>query len=95
MPQTRNPLFDDLARLMSDAAGMASGARREVETLVRTQFERLLSTMDIVSREEFEAVREMALMARAENEKLAKRIAALEAERGASSAAPDLPPGIV
>ncbi len=95
MPQTRNPLFDDLARLMSDAAGMASGARREVETLVRTQFERLLSTMDIVSREEFEAVREMALLARAENEKLAKRIAVLEAERGAASATPDVPPGIV
>jgi BMFP domain-containing protein YqiC len=78
MPQTRNPIFDDLARMMTDAAGMASGVRREIETLVKTQLERLMSSMDIVSREEFEAVREMAVLARAENERLAARIAALE-----------------
>jgi BMFP domain-containing protein YqiC len=79
MPQTRSRIFDDLARVMTDAAGLAQGARREVETLVRTQFERLLAGMDVVTREEYEAVREMAALARAHNEKLEARIAALEA----------------
>ena len=85
MPQTRNPILDDMARLMTDAAGMAQGMRREVETLVRTQMERLLSTMDVVTREEFEAVREMAIMAREENDKLAARLAELEAKLDAKS----------
>ena len=80
MPQTSNPILDDLARLMTDAAGMAQGMRREAETLAKTQIERLLSTMDVVTREEFEAVRDMAIMAREENEKLAARIAELEAK---------------
>lgn len=80
MPQTRNPILDDMARLMTDAAGMAQGMRREVETLAKTQIERLLSTMDVVTREEFEAVREMAILAREENEKLAARIAELESK---------------
>ncbi len=79
MPQTRGRFFDDISRLMSDAAGLAEGARREVDTIVRTQLERLMSGMDVVSREEFEAVREMAARARSENEKLEARIAALEA----------------
>ena len=78
MPQTRGRIFDDLSRLMTDAAGLAEGARREVDTLVRSQLERVMSGMDIVSREEFEAVREMAARARAQNEKLEARIAALE-----------------
>ena len=80
MPQTSNPILDDLARLMTDAAGMAQGVRREAETLARTQIERLLSTMDVVTREEFEAVRDMAILAREENEKLAARIAELESK---------------
>jgi BMFP domain-containing protein YqiC len=80
MPQTSNPILDDLARLMTDAAGMAQGMRREAETLAKTQIERLLSTMDVVTREEFEAVREMAILAREENEKLAARIAELESK---------------
>ncbi len=80
MPQTSNPILDDLARLMTDAAGMAQGMRREAETLAKTQIERLLSTMDVVTREEFEAVREMAILAREENEKLAERIAELESK---------------
>jgi BMFP domain-containing protein YqiC len=80
MPQTSNPILDDLARLMTDAAGMAQGVRREAETLAKTQIERLLSTMDVVTREEFEAVREMAILAREENEKLAARIAELESK---------------
>ena len=86
MPQTRNPIFDNVARLMTDAAGIANGARSEVETLVKTQMERLMSTMDIVSREEFEAVRDMAILARDENEKLLARISALESKLGADKA---------
>jgi len=82
MPQTSGRLFDDLSRLITDAAGMAEGARREVETLVRGQFERLLAGMDVVKREEFEAVKEMAVKARNENEALAARVAALEAKLG-------------
>lgn len=79
MVETRSRLADDLARLFNDAAGLAGGMRREVETLVRSQFDRLLSTMDIVTREEFEAVKDMAARARAENEALGKRVAELEA----------------
>jgi BMFP domain-containing protein YqiC len=78
MPQTRSPFLDNMARLATDAAGLAQGVRREAETLARTQIERLLSTMDVVTREEFEAVRDMAILARDENERLAERIAALE-----------------
>lgn len=85
MPQTRSRLFDDFSRLMTDAAGLADGARREVETLARSQIERLMAGMDIVSREEFEAVREMAALARAQNEKLEARIAALEAKLAQSN----------
>jgi BMFP domain-containing protein YqiC len=82
MPQTTGRLFDDLSRLITDAAGLAEGARREVETVVKAQFERLLAGMDVVTREEFEAVKEMAAKARSENEALAARIAALEAKLG-------------
>jgi BMFP domain-containing protein YqiC len=84
MPQTSGRLFDELSRLVTDAAGLAEGARREVETLVRSQLERLMSGMDIVSREEFEAAKEMAANARAENDALAARITALEAKLGVS-----------
>ena len=65
MPQTRGQFFDDISRLMTDAAGIAEGARREVETLARSQFERFAAGMNFVSRDEFEAVREMAALARA------------------------------
>lgn len=84
MPQTRSRIFDDFSRLITDAAGLAEGARREVETLARAQLERLMAGMDFVSREEYDAVREMAARARAENEKLEARIAALEAKLGQS-----------
>ena len=80
MTQTNNPFLDELARLMTDAAGAAQGMRREFESLMKAQGERMLRTMDVVQREEFEAVREMAVKAREENERLAERIAALEAE---------------
>jgi BMFP domain-containing protein YqiC len=80
MPQTQSKFFDDLSRLMTDAAGLADGAKREAQTFARTQVERMMAGMDIVGREEFEAVKEMAARARDENEKLAARIAALEAK---------------
>ena len=78
MTQTTGRFFDDVARLFTDAAGVADGARREAEAIMRAQMERLLRNMDVVTREEFEAVRQMALIAREENEKLEARIAALE-----------------
>lgn len=74
-----NRILDDFARLMTDAAGAAQGVRREVETAFRSQAERVLNSMDVVQREEFEAVREMAIRAREENELLIARIEALEA----------------
>ncbi len=75
-----NRILDEFAKLMTDAAGAAQGVRREVETAVKGQAERLLNTMDIVQREEFEAAREMAAKAREENAKLSARIDALEAK---------------
>ena len=86
MNNTRNPILDDMARLMTDAAGLAQGVRREAETVMRTQLERLMSTMDVVTREEFEAVREMAILAREENERLEAKIAALEEKLSAKGA---------
>ncbi len=74
-----NRILDDFAKLMTDAAGAAQGVRREMETVFRTQIERLLNSMDLVKREEFEAVREMAVKAREENDALSVRLAALEA----------------
>jgi BMFP domain-containing protein YqiC len=78
--QTTNRFLDDLARLLTDAAGAAQGMRREVETLMKAQGERLVHDMNLVQREEFEAVKEMAARARDENERLAARVSALEAE---------------
>lgn len=74
-----NRILDELAKLMTDAAGAAQGVRREVETAFRSQAERLLSNMEIVQREEFDAVAELARKAREENVKLTARIEALEA----------------
>lgn len=79
MTQTNNRFLDELSKLLTDAAGAAQGMRREVETLMKTQGERILREMDVVQREEFEAVKEMAAKARDENEELKARIAALEA----------------
>ncbi len=76
----RARLLDDVAKLMTDAAGMAHGVKREAETAVRAQAERLLATMNVVTREEFEAVRDMAALARDENDALRRRLAALEAK---------------
>ena len=85
-------LFDDLARLVTDAAGAAQGVRREVETAMRAQMEGVLSRMDVVRRDEFEAVREMAARARAECDALRAEIEALRAERaGVGRAGGDAP----
>ncbi len=81
-----NRILDEFAKLVTDAAGAAQGVRREVETAFRAQAERLLNSMEIVQREEFEAVREMAAKAREENTRLAARIEALEAQLGGSVA---------
>ncbi|MCB1458828.1 MAG: accessory factor UbiK family protein [Nitratireductor sp.] len=86
MNQGQNRIFDEFAKLMTDAAGAAQGVKREVETAFRSQAERFLADMDLVKRDEFEAVREMAANARAENEALKKRIEALEAQLGGQSA---------
>jgi BMFP domain-containing protein YqiC len=84
MVQTTNRFFDEVARLMNDAAGVAQGVRREFETLFRSQAERILRDLAVVQREEFEAVKDMAQLAREENEALKARIAALEAKLAAT-----------
>lgn len=71
-------MFDEFAKLMTDAAGVAQGAKREVETALKSQAERFLGQMDLVQRDEFEAVKEMASRARLENEELRKEIEALK-----------------
>jgi BMFP domain-containing protein YqiC len=86
MTQTTNRIFDEMARLMNDAAGVAQGVRREFDTLFRAQAERILRDLDVVQREDFEAVKEMARLAREENEALKARIEALEAKAGAKVA---------
>lgn len=78
MTQTNNRFLDEFAKLMTDAAGAAQGVRREVETIMKSQGERVLRDMDVVRRDEFEAVKAMAAKAREENDQLAARIAALE-----------------
>lgn len=75
--------MDDLSQLMSNAAGVAQGARAEAEAGMRSLMDRFLADRDMVTREEFDAVREMAIKAREENDRLAERIAALEAKLGA------------
>ena len=80
MTQSSNRIFDEFAKVMTDAAGAAQGARREFETFMKSQGERMLREMDVVRRDEFEAVKAMAAQAREDNERLEARIAALEAE---------------
>ncbi|MGU3496611.1 accessory factor UbiK family protein [Xanthobacteraceae bacterium A53D] len=90
MTQTTGRLFDEMSRFMNDAAGMAQGVRREAETVMKAQMERFLRDMDLVKREEFEVVKDMAAAARLENERLAARLAELEAKlSGGAAPAPD------
>ena len=83
--QTQNRLLDDLARVATGALGVAAGMRAELEARLRDQFERVLGRMDLVTREEFDAVKAMAAKARAEQEDLAVRLAALEAQLNKAS----------
>lgn len=80
--QPGNRLFDDLSQLMTNAMGVAQGARTEAETAMKSWIDRWMADRDFVTREEFDAVRAMAQKAREENEALAARIAALEAALG-------------
>lgn len=82
--QSQNRFFDDLARVAAGAAGAVSGVKGEIESRLRAQLERVLAGMDLVSRDEFEAVKAMAAKARAEQEDMARRVAELEARLGAS-----------
>jgi BMFP domain-containing protein YqiC len=94
MTQTSNRMFDEMARLMGDAASVAQGVRREAETVFRSQMERFVNELDLIKREEFDVVREMASKAAAENEQLKRRVAELEARLGgeaAPEAAPKMP----
>jgi BMFP domain-containing protein YqiC len=89
--QTNNRIFDDLAKVANGAMSIATGMRQEMEQLIRQQLERFLNDRDLVTREEFEAVKAMAVKAREEQEVMAARLAALEAglaagEVGASKA---------
>jgi BMFP domain-containing protein YqiC len=84
MTQTSNRLFDEIGRLMNDAAGAAQGVKREVDAVVRNQAEKIMRDLDIVKREEFEAVKEMARLAREDNEALKARVATLEARLGSA-----------
>lgn len=81
--QTDNPLLDGLAKFFTDAAGAANSVRNEVDTFMRQRLEKLVTDMDFVPREEFEAVKAMAAAARTENERLAVRLAELEQKLGA------------
>jgi BMFP domain-containing protein YqiC len=85
MTQTSSRFFDEIGRLMNDAAGVAQGVRREFDTVFRSQAERILRDLDVVPREEFDAVRDMARLAREENEALKVRLDALEARLGSGS----------
>ncbi|MCY0148007.1 accessory factor UbiK family protein [Hoeflea sp. G2-23] len=85
-----NRFLDELAKLMTDAAGATQGLRREAETAMRSQLERLMNSMDLVKREEYEAVRDMAVKAREENDALSARLAALEAKLDGKPSADDV-----
>lgn len=89
--QSQNRLLDDLARVATGALGAFSGMRDEVETRLKEQFERVLGRMNLVTREEFDAVKAMAAKARAAQEALEKRLAALEARLGIAAAAKAAP----
>lgn len=80
-----NPLLNGLSRLMTDAVGVAQGVKKEADGVVKAQIERVLRDVDVVTREEFEAVKEMAAAARDENDRLAARLAAIEAQLGAKA----------
>lgn len=83
--QTKNPVFDDLAEIMTGAAGVVASAGEEVRTVLRSRTDRLVAEMDLVSREEFDLVKEMAQRALAENQALAEQIAILQGSKAKKS----------
>jgi BMFP domain-containing protein YqiC len=85
MTATSSRFFDEIAKLMTNATGAAQGMRKEVDGLVQSQVERVLNNMNVVKREEFDVVRDMAEKARQENEQLEKRLAALESKLNPST----------
>ena len=89
--QTQSRFFDDIARVANGALSAAAGVRAEIEQLVRQQFDRFLADRNLVTREEFEAVEAMAAKAREEQEKLAARVAELEAALAAKTPAAKAP----
>lgn len=89
MTQQNSRLFDDLGRLMTDAAGLADGMRREVETVARSQMERVVATMDVAREEDVDVLREMIATQRTANEALEARVAALEEALGTKTGATD------
>ena len=97
MTTTSSRFFDELAKLATNAAGAAQGVRREIDTLVKAQVERVLNDVGVVKREDFDVVRDMAQKAREENDRLLERIAVLEARLGvtppSASAPQSEPPG--
>jgi hypothetical protein len=89
--QSQNRFFDDIARVANGAMGALSGVRSDIESRFRDQLERVLAGMDVVSREEFEAVKAMAAKARAEQEDLQRRVAALESQLAERQKQPSRP----
>ena len=85
MTTTSSRFFDELAKLMTNAAGAAQGVRRELDALVQSQVERVINNLELVKREEFDVVHDMASKAREENDRLAQRIADLESRLGTTS----------
>lgn len=85
----QNRILDDLSRLFSDAAGAAGGVRREIDAVMRAQLERIVKDMDVVTREEYEATRDIAIAAREEAERLALKVDALEARLVKLTSRPD------
>ena len=83
--QSPNRLFDDVARLFTDAAGAAQGVRREAETLIKGQAERLIRDMDVATREEVDVLRDLVAALRSQNAALAARVTVLEARLGSEA----------
>ena len=90
--QTQNRILDDLAKVASSAMGAAAGMRGEVEARIREQFERIISQMDVVPREEFDVMKAVAVKAREESEDLAEKVTALEARLAKLEGATKTPP---
>jgi BMFP domain-containing protein YqiC len=89
--QTSSRLFDDLAKVASGAASTLVGVKQELDALIKQRIERLVANLDLVSRDEFDAVRAVAAKARADQERLEQRIARLEAQVGIAAEQPESP----